>query len=64
MKPEAGTDANGDHRFAKRDQDDESMALGEVLGRDPPARAHADQGGACAVDRERGDPRRQARVAA
>ena len=36
---EAGPDADGDDRLAERDQDDQPVPLGEVLGRDPPAAA-------------------------
>ena len=34
---EAGAEADGDDRLAERDQDDQPVPLGEVLGRDPPA---------------------------
>ena len=48
--------------FAERDEDDEPVPLGEVLGRDPPASSRADDGRAEVVDRQRDEPDRDTRV--
>ena len=53
---EAGAEADGDDRLAERDQDDQPVPLGKVLGRDPPALPDADHPRAEVVDRERDEP--------
>ena len=60
---EAGPDADGDDRLAERDQDDQPVPLGEVLGRDSPAAAHADHSWAEVVDRQRDNPHDDAQIA-
>jgi hypothetical protein len=56
---EAGAEADGDDRLAERDQNDQPVPLGEMLGRDLPAAPDADQDRAEVVDRKR-DPDRNA----
>ena len=57
---EAGAEADGDYRLAERDQNDQRVPFGEVLGRDPPAAPHADHDWAEVVDRKRDEPDRDA----
>src|SRR6266511_3518619 len=59
---EAGTDADRNDRLAERDQDDKTVPLREVLGRNPPAAPGAENNGADIVDRKRNHPDRDARV--
>jgi hypothetical protein len=59
---EAGADPDRDERLAGRDDDDQPVSLGEVLGGDPPAASHSDHDGAEVVDRKRDDPDRDTRV--
>jgi hypothetical protein len=56
-------DPDGNDRLAERDQDDQPMPVGEVLGSDPPATAHADHDRAEVVDGKCDHPHRDARVA-
>jgi hypothetical protein len=53
---EAGAEADGDDRLAKRDQNDQPVPFGEVLRRDPPAAPDADHDRAEVVDRKRDEP--------
>ena len=62
LEREACSYADRDHRFAKRDQDDESVSLGEVLGGDPPP-VERNDGGTEVVDGKRDDPKSDAPVA-
>jgi hypothetical protein len=55
---EPGSDADRNDRLAERDQDDQPVPLGEVLGRHAPAAADADHDRAEVVDRKRDHPER------
>ena len=59
---EPGADSQGDDRLAERDQDDQSVPLGEVLRRDVPAAEVAERRSQI-PDRERRDPDGDSRVA-
>ena len=59
---EAGANADRDDRLAERDQDDQSVSLGEVLGRDLPPATAADDGRSEIVESEGHDPDRDALV--
>ena len=62
LENEPRPDAYGDDRLAERDEDDQTVPLGEVLGCDPPASSDADDDRAEVVDRERDDPDDDSRV--